>query len=282
MSVRGVFVLACVTACGNKAAPVAPTGAGSAVAKLPDGPPLVTPRETMSYKLELGGMDLATYDFGVGDVTDVAGRRAIVVQSHAKSRGLAAVLTNVDDVFTSWIDVETGRPVRWTVEESTAEGNVRERTDARFTERAEDTVPVDVWLDENAMKTEPQKVSLPDVWDYNAFLVALRAWEAPKGSTVESEVFRSRYMWHVSMTVVGKEKLVTELGEFPTLRLDGRAYRLNRDGTRAMDQQERAMSIWISDDQGRVPVQTVGRTDYGDIKLSIVDYQPGNGERIRP
>jgi hypothetical protein len=269
-----------LAACGSK--PVPTTHAQPiAAAKLPDGPPLITPREVMAYRLAIGGMDLATYDLGVGDITDIAGRRAIVVQSHAKSRGLAAVLTNVDDVFTSWIDIETGRPLRWTVEESTSEGNVRERTDARLADRAEDVVPVDVWLDDKPA-SEPQKVNYPDVWDYNAYLVALRAWEAPPGSTVEAEVFRSRFLWHVTATIRAEEKLVTELGEFPTLRFDARAYRLERDGSRSKNAQEREFSVWITNDQGRVPVQTVGRTDYGDIKLSIVDYQPGNGERLRP
>lgn len=278
MSTRFALLALAIAACGSKTptAPVAPVAA----AKLPDGPPLVTPREVMSYRLELGKMDLATYDIGVGDITDVAGKRAIVVQSHAKTRGLAAVLTNVDDVFTSWIDVETGRPLRWSVEESTSDGNVRERTDARLWERTEDAVPVDVWIDDQA-RSEPQKVSLPDVWDYNSYLVALRAWEAKPGSTVTAEVFRSRFMWSVTITVAGEEKVVTELGEFPTLRFDARAHRLERDGSRSRDA-ERQFSIWISNDQGRVPVQTIGRTDYGDIKLSIVDYQPGTGERLRP
>ncbi len=235
----------------------------------------------MSYRLSLGGMDLATYDLGVGDITDLAGRRAIVVQGHAKTRGLASVMTNIDDVFTSWIDVETGRPLRWAVEESTSEGSVRERTDARISERAEDVVPIDVWLDDKHA-SEPQKVSLPDVWDYNAYLVALRAWEAPRGSTVTAEVFRSRYLWSVTMTIAAEEKIVTDLGEFPTLRFDATAHRLERDGKRSPDQEARQFSIWITNDQGRVPVQTVGRTDYGDIKLTIVDYQPGNGERLRP
>jgi len=277
-----VLLVTCVlAACGSPQSTTVPA-TPVAAAKLPDGPPLVTPHEVMSYRLALGGMDLATYDLGVGDVTDVAGKRAIVVQGHAKTRGLAAMLTNVDDVFTSWIDAETGRPLRWTVEESTSDGKVREKTDARLAERAEDAVPVDVWLDDKPVSSEPQKVSLPDVWDYNAYLVALRAWEAPRGSTVTAEVFRSRFMWNVTMTIAGEEKLVTELGEFPTLRFDARAYRLDRDGKRSAGQAEREFSIWITNDQGRVPVQTVGRTDYGDIKLSIVDYQPGNGERLRP
>jgi hypothetical protein len=273
-------LLALAAACGSKT-PAVPPAAPVAAAKLPDGPPLVTPREVMSYRVELGSLDLATYDLGVGDITDVAGRRAIVVQGHAKSRGLAAVLKNVDDVFTSWIDVQTGRPLRWGVEESSSDGDVRERTDARIAERAEDVVPVDVWIND-VPKSEPQKVSLPDVWDYNSYLIALRAWEAPPGSTVTAEVFRSRYMWSVTMTIAGEEKLVTDLGEFPTLRFDARAHLVERDGKRSKSDDERQFSIWITNDQGRVPVQTIGRTDFGDIKLSIVDYQPGTGERLRP
>jgi hypothetical protein len=268
-----------IAACGAKGS-LAPAPGPTAGAKLPDGAPLITPRELMSYRLALGGMDLATYDLAAGDVTDLDGKRVIVVQGHAKSRGLARMLTNVDDVFTSWIDVETGRPRRWSVEESTAEGSVRERTDARLDQRIEDVVPVQVWLGDNQVD-EPQKVSMPDVWDYNAYLVALRAWEAPKGSTVTTEVFRSRYLWNVTMTIAGAEKLVTELGELPALRFEGRAFRVTRDGRRSTDAQERTFEIWISNDSGRVPLLTKARTDYGDIELAIVDYQPGTGERLR-
>jgi hypothetical protein len=280
MSARFALCSLAAAACGSKTM-ATPPAAPVAAAKLPDGPPLVTAHEVMSYRVQLGSMDLATYDLGVGEITDVAGKRAIVVQGHAKSRGLAAVVKNVDDTFTSWIDVETGRPLRWAVEESSSDGDVRERTDARLAERAENLVPVDVWVNDQA-KAEQQKVSLPDVWDYNSFLVALRAWEAPPGSTVTTEVFRSRYMWRVTMTIAGEEKLVTELGEFPTLRFDAHAHLIERDGKPSAGDDERQFSIWITNDQGRVPVQTVGRTDYGDIKLSIIDYQPGTGERLRP
>jgi hypothetical protein len=126
---------------------------------------------------------------------------------------------------------------------------------------------------------EPQTVSMPDTWDFNAFLVALRGWEAPPGSTVTTEVMRSRYLWNVKITVRGREKLVTELGEFPALRFDGHTYKLARDGTRFPDTDERDFSIWISDDADRVPLQTTARTDYGDIKLVIVEYVPGARKR---
>lgn len=273
-------LVACLVACGSKSGGTLPQGPTSG-AKLPEGPPLITPREQMSYRLSLGGMDLATYDLAAGDVSEVDGHEVIVLQGHAKTRGLAAMLTNVDDVFTSWIDVETGRPRRWSVEESTADGKVRERTDARIDQRAEDVVPIDVWLDDKQV-SEPQKVSLADVWDYNAYLMALRAWEAPTGSTITSEVFRSRYLWNVTMTIDGEETLVTELGEFPTLRFKGHAYRLTREGKKSTDSAERDFRIWITNDSGRVPVLTKAATDYGDIELAIVGYEPGSGERLRP
>jgi len=278
----GLWVgVALLAACGSKGPSAPKNAAPTAGAKLPDGPPLITPREQMSYRLALGGMDLATYDITAGEISDLDGKRVIIVQAHAKTRGLAAVVANVDDLFTSWIDVETGRPLRWAVEESSAEGNVRERTEVRYDQRTEDVLPVSVWLDDKPT-TEPQKVSMQDVWDYNAYLIALRAWEAPKGSTITSEVFRSRLIWNVTMTIGGEEKLVTDLGEFPTLRFDGHGYRLKRDGTKSTDAAERDFSIWITNDSGRVPVLTKARTDYGDIELSIVSYDPGSGERLRP
>jgi hypothetical protein len=272
-----VSLLAC--ACGSHGDPVAHPNV-PAVLKLPDGPPLLTPGERMSYRLALQGLELAVYDFGVGEVTDVSGKQAIVVQSHAKTVGLGA-LVKVDDFFSSWIDVATGRPLHWVTDEFAINGKDKERTDAALGERANDHVPITFHLNDDPPAPEPQKVSFPDVWDYNAFLIALRSWEGPAGTSVTTEVLRSRYLWHVEMKIHGKEKLVTELGEMPALRFDGHTYKLTRDGAKFPDSDERNFSIWISDDDGRVPLQIVARTDYGDMKMQIIDYQPGAGKRLR-
>jgi hypothetical protein len=277
---RKVWLLFLLAGCGSKHAD--PVGPGTNIAAhLPDGPPMVTPGERMSYGLKLGGMSLATYDLAVGEVTDLDGKSTIVVQGHAKSAGFAAIVKNVDDVYTSYIDVTTGRPLRWVVEEQTSDGASRERTDAYFSRRDGDTVKVDVSVDGKPLQ-ETQKVTLQDVWDYNAFLIVLRSWEAPTGASVDAEVFRSRYMWHTKVTVVGKETLATELGDFPTLKIDGVSYRVNRNGSKDASIEPREFSLWISDDAARVPLQTLARTDYGEVTLSIVEYQPGTGEPLRP
>jgi hypothetical protein len=151
-----------------------------------------------------------------------------------------------------------------------------------FTARSDGTIPVTFHVNDDAPVIEPQKVSQPVVWDYNAFLLALRSWEGPPGSHLALEVFRSRYVWHVDVTIHGKDKIVTELGELPALRIDGRTYKLDRKGLREHRDEERVFSMWISDDDGRVPLEIKATTDYGDLRMQIVDYQPGTGPRLRP
>ena len=129
--------------------------------------------------------------------------------------------------------------------------------------------------------SQANPASQPVVWDYNAFLLALRSWEGPPGSTLSLEVFRSRYLWHVDVKIHGKEALVTELGDLPALRIDGRTYKLSRKGERDRESAERTFSMWISDDDGRVQLEIRATTDYGDLKMKIVDYQPGTGKRLR-
>jgi len=73
----------------------------------------------------------------------------------------------------------------------------------------------------------------------------------------------------------GSENVVTQLGELPAVRIEGRSRRLNRDGTDDPTGDTRKYTIWISDDADRVPLQLIAKTDYGDLRMDIVEYRPG-------
>jgi len=280
-------LLLLVPACGNHPAkPATPAQPPVALARLPEGAPLVTPGEHMTYKLSLMGAELATFELGVGEATTVAGKPAIVVQSHAKVSGIgelaaSAAGIHVDDTFTSWVDIATGRPLRWFCDEFATKSTDKERTEAKLAERSGDMVPIEFHVNDDPPKSEPQKVSMPDTWDYDSFLVALRSWEGTPGSSVSAEVLRSRYLWHVDMKIHGKEDLHTALGDFPALRLDGHTYRLDRNDNKSAGNDPRDFAIWISDDDARVPLRVRTKTDYGDVDMEIVDYQQGTGQRLR-
>jgi hypothetical protein len=287
--VFGFFVLALLSllvACANHTGPSAPVAAAGAAAKpaatLGEGPPLATPGEHMQYKLSLQGVVLATYELGIGDVTDLAGKPAIVVQGHAKTVGFVSFIATIDDHFTSWVDITNGRPLRFQTDEYASGSKTDiEHAVIDLAGRTGNTVLVTFHLNDAPPREEPQLTSQPVVWDYNAFLLALRAWEGAPGTALAFEVFRSRYVWHVDVTIHGKDTLSTELGELPALRIDGRTYKLDRKGVRDPGSAERKFSMWISDDDGRVPLEIRATTDYGDLKMRIVDYQPGTGKRLR-
>ncbi len=262
-------------------------GSNAPVAKgpvnaLPDGAPLVSPGEHMTYKLVLQGLDVAQYELIIApELSDVDGKKTIQVQSHAKAMGLASMAVKIDDNFSSWIDVATGRSLKWTTDEFAKNGKDKERTEALTGKLANGTIPITFHLNDDPPQPEPQQTTSKDGWDYNTFLVALRSWEGAPGSKVSIEILRSRFLWHVDMTIKGKEKLVTDLGDFPALRFDAMSYKLGRDGARFPDTEDRPFSIWVSDDAGRVPLQVVAKTDYGDLKMSITNYEPGNGTPLR-
>jgi hypothetical protein len=236
----------------------------------------------MSYRVQLQGVELAAMTFEVGEVAEVAGKPAIVVQGHAKSVGLASMVAKVDDTFTSWIDVATGRSRRFeTTEYATGSKTDIEHTTIDIAGRTDAGIPISSHDNDNPATAEIQKASMPEVWDYNTYMIALRSWEAAPGAAITIEVFRSRYLWHVDIKIGKKQRLTTELGDFPALRFDAHAYKLDRAGGKYPNSDERDFSIWISDDDGRVPLKLVARTDYGDVKMEIVDYQPGTGQRLR-
>lgn len=278
-------------ACGPQpgpgpATPTSPPAAATKASpdgKLSGGPPLATPGEHMQYKLSLRGVELATYELGIGELAPLAGKQTIVVQGHAKTTGLAAVIATIDDRFTSWIDVATGQPLRFQTDEYASGSKTDiEHAIVDLGARDGDVVPVTFHVNDAPPVPEPQTVSQPVVWDYNAFMLALRSWEGAPGTARAFEVFRSRFLWHVDVTIHGKERLVTALGTLPALRIDGKTYKLDRKGAREPDSAERMFTMWISNDDGRVPLEIKATTDYGDLRMQIVDYQPGTGQRLGP
>lgn len=277
-----VFAVLLVGCSGKGPTPTSPTAKPGPV-DLPSGAPLVTPGERMTYRIQLGGVQLAQMTLGVGDISEVAGKKAIVVQGHAKSVGLANLVAAIDDTFTSWIDITSGRSLRFAVDEfeTNSKTNV-EHTVIDIAGRTNETLPIQFRLNDGTPTDEPQKVSRPDVWDYNAFLVALRSWEGPTGTSTSIEVFRSRWLWKVDAKIASVGKMATDLGELPAIRIDGHAVKVGRDLQKDPTADERDFSVWISNDDGRVPLRLVAKTDYGDVRMEITDYQPGTGTRLRP
>lgn len=236
-------------------------------------PPLATPGERMLYRVSIHGFELAEYSIAVGEMTTVDATEVVVIQSHARTTKVAAMLKPIDDLFTSWISTNDGRSVRFVSSERASKDDDRkEVTEART---AAGTVSLSVTRGAETV-AETQTVAGHGGHDLNSFLIFLRGWDGEPGAHLDADVVRSRYVWRVRVKVIEYENLSTVLGNLPVARYDGEGVRLVRDGTLDPTSDTRRFSIWLTDDADRVPVKLVARTDYGDVKMELLSYMPGD------
>lgn len=237
--------------------------------------PFARPGEVMSYRISIHEVEVAAFSIAVGQPTELAGRPVIVVQSGVQDAGLGSWFTKVSDNFTAWIDAKTTAPVLFRADELASKSDKTvERSDAEVSALVDGAFPVRVTRPDTGETVESQVVGDNPLYDLNGFLIVLRTWEAAPGTSLAADIIRSRYLWRTQVTMVGYESVVTELGELGALRIDGSSRRVQRDGTDDKSSDTRRYSLWISDDADRVPVKMVAHTDYGDLQMDIVAYQP--------
>ena len=126
----------------------------------------------MHYKVALQGFELATYTFTVGNIEELDGRKVIPIEGHAKATGLASHVANVDDRFTSWIDIETGLSLKFQVAELVPKKKDVEHSIADLKGRRENIVPITFHLNDEPGVLEEQLVTLPEIYDFNSFIAA--------------------------------------------------------------------------------------------------------------
>ena len=272
--------------CGGKhvAGPVAPGGAADTapVAIRPQSvPPFVTPGERMTFKASIHGLEMATFGIAIGEVADWKGKQAVVVQAGVQSSQMLSILKKIDDTYATWVDTTTGRPLFFRGHELSGMADpFIEDTDVDFSTAGAGKVQVDLTREDTGKSVEFQENTKEDLMDFQAFFLALRAWDAPVGSTLSADVLRSRFMWRTDLKVGAFETITTELGQLPAVRFDGVATRLTRAGDIDKTSDVRHYQIWVSDDADRVPLKLVAATDYGDIEMDIIDYAAGQGARL--
>ncbi len=235
---------------------------------------VATPGEVMRYRVSIHGLELAEFVIAVGDRTTLDGEDVLVVQATARTTKVAAWLRPEHDEYSSWIRLADGRPLLFRSQEPESRNSkVIETVDTRF--GAGGTNRVQTSQDGGPPIDEQQTLQY-DGFDMMSFLMFLRAWEGEPGAQIAADITRGRYVWRNRTVVVGYDNLDTAThGNVAVVRYDGEGVRILRSGDVDPASDRRRFSIWISDDADRVPIRLVGKTDYGDVIMDLVQYEPG-------
>jgi hypothetical protein len=277
--VTALFAFAAPSGCGASGS----SGRSGADVPPPPGPPtalpvvggVFLPGEEMRFELSLRGVLGGEAALAVGQAGRVAGDRVVIVSSRVESAGVVAMFRQVRDEVTTWIHLDTGLPiqhsahVRFGRKESFVETKFAGGKPGGF------DVMVRSGRDAGRALTRVLHQAMPAeqaAFDPHAVIGALRAWRPEQGQHAYFFVLIGRQLWQNTVRLTGHERRRTRLGQFQALRIDGVARRLTRDLREVRGKPARYYTMWISDDETRLPLLIEGKTEYGDVKAELVEY----------
>jgi hypothetical protein len=230
-----LLVLALV---GCAVAPAAtPAPASKAVAQ-PPAVPLDrlhgNPGETMEFVVSLRGITVGRVLTAVGQPGWIDGRHALIVKSRATVEGMIAVFTEYIGELTTTLDLDRGVPIEMHKEEWIVFNGKRDHDEHHRT-----------WHDN-------------DSHDPHSAAGVLRGWRSQPGDR------GAVTMWFgggTSVEVLDAGRVVFPIGNRPAVRYEGKVG------------EDRRFTVWISDDEARVPLRMRAATKWGDISAELVHYE---------
>jgi hypothetical protein len=263
------------------------TGAGSSAIQetpAPVGPPtalpvtggLFVPGEAMRFELSLRGIVGGEASVGVGAPGIVGGRRTIIVRSRVESAGVVAMFKEVKDEITTSIDLDSGLPTRL---QGRVKFGQRESTIDAIFRLPSHKGPggYDLTIQRVGSST-PRMVHMimpgeQPAFDAHTVIGAMRAWRAEDGQYTYFYVLVGRHLWQNTVRMTGRERVRTKLGRYDAVRIEGVARRMTRTLKEDRKKPPRYYTLWMSDDDARLPLKVQARTEYGNVEAVLVDYQ---------
>jgi hypothetical protein len=226
----------------------------------------------MRFELSLRGVVGGEAAIAVGQPGDADGKRTIVVRSRVESTGAIALIKEVRDEVTTWIDLDSGLPLGHTAHVKF--GKREAFIETKFAGGVGGSFHVEVRrASSRARRIYHQEMPATlAAFDSHSVVGALRAWRAEEGQHAYFYALVGRFLWQNTIRLTSRERVRTKLGRFDALRIDGVARRLTRDLKEDPKKPPRYYTIWLTDDYLRLPVLVEGKTEYGDARAELVEH----------
>ncbi|MCP4447251.1 MAG: DUF3108 domain-containing protein [Myxococcales bacterium] len=233
---------------------------------------LFIPGESMSFDISLRGVLGGTAVLGVGEPGVMDGRSVIIVQSLVRSAGVLVAIKQVRDQVFTWVDLDEGVVLKH--EAQSKFGKKEASVDSDLGGGKTGPFAIDYKPKNGKVRHAKQKLPADAyAFDAHAILGRIRAWEPEDGDEKSFFLLSGRRLWRSSMRVGVHETITTTMGRRPAIRIDGVAQRVTRSLADLKSKKPRNYSIWISDDVSRLPLLVMAKTEYGDLRLELVEYR---------
>jgi len=212
--------------------------------------------EKLTYLMYYGWLDGGTASLSITKA-NVDGRNILHAKAVAKTSGLADKLYNVNDVYESYIDENTGKPVL--AIRKIAEKKYRFYDEIKF------------FHHRNQIESKRKGVqNVPkDIFDFvSAFYYSRRALfgNARVGDTLKFNTYFDDKIYPIAVRYLGRENIETKAGKFRALK-----FRPIVEAGRIFDSPD-DMTFWVSNDQNFVPLRIEFNLMVGSMKCDLIEY----------
>ncbi len=191
-------------------------------------------------------------------------RKVYHVIGKGYSTGMSRFFFKVDDLYESYFDKVTGNPYKYI--RKIDEGGYTKNQEGFFNQASDRVLVKDY---EN--KTEKTFVIPNNTQDIVSTFYYLRNYptinKLKVGESVAIDMFFDEETTKFKLKFIGREDLNTKFGEIPTM-----IFRPLVQSGRVFKEQE-ALTVWISDDDNKIPVRIQANLTVGSIKADLDGFK---------
>lgn len=215
--------------------------------------------EVLSYRIHYGFLTAGNATLATTK-TSYKGQSAFYVKGTGKTSGTAKAFFKVEDSYESYIN-ERKEPLFYV--RNVAEGSYRQHLQTTFFPNNNSLVLVDKIHTDRPAKTVKVPDNVQDMMSCFYYLRSLPSENLRVGSVVRMNVWIDDEIFPFQLKVVAAEKLSTKFGKIDCLKIvpsvmSGRVFK-----------EKEGVTMWVSNDQNRVPILIKAELAVGSLKASI-------------
>jgi hypothetical protein len=216
------------------------------------------PGEKLTFRAHYGIINAGIITMSVGSTTTKVGNRnAYSMKVEGETLKTFDWAYKVRDKFESWVDDQSLAPLRYAK-------TVRE--DKYFDE------DLAIYMhDKKKMRNSDGELAIPvytqDIASALYYARNLDLKNAKLNQSFPIDVYLDNKVYNLSFTYIGKETIKTDLGKVRCIKLRPKLV-VDRVFKNTND-----MTVWVSDDDNKIPIRVQTEIKVGSIKVDITGYQ---------
>lgn len=197
-------------------------------------------------------------------VVDIGGQKAFLIQTTAFSAAVIDAFFKVRDINQSWIDAQTfysrgyGQSVR--------EGSYKRDEWVNFAPQ-ENRYYGQIQKKDPSPREIKGELAIP-VADFLSSLYFVRAQKLEVGKDIVFDIVNREKQYPLIVKVLRKEKVKTPAGEFNCIVVEPQ---LRGEGI--FVSKGKSLTVWLTDDQYRMPVKMKTEVFIGSVSASLLEYK---------